>query len=1511
MAKKFNFKRILSLVMAFTMATSLLPMGAMATGSDGESQAPAATTSIGTKTATPDAVNNKYQVEIAVPGIDGVKTHDEVIVMVDGSTSVDSEWPAMSDAVMQIGRDFLDGSGNTQLTLMAFGISPTVVKEHITSCEELEDLLDQYQGDLLYGRSGTNCSAAFDGIIEYITKHDDTLDESYVVYISDGRVNLNNTSYVWQDCVANKLPASYAADAAVEEILGIGDGAAPSDAYEEVFGDKAETLAEFATAFFDAVDTNDDTAKAAAINAMYAIVNEETDSNITKAQLWASLVFEEVFAYVGLTETTEYPMHVVEKAFMDHKNAKNTNCQEAFYYTAVSLDDNYNHTENGKACAVTAGKAAAEVADKIFLVRYNPDNRSVWMDNVNSENVTLVDAGSIGNVSEEIKESVAEYVITPFNNVVVTDYMSKWVNLDTNSLKIVDNSTDEVIWTVDGWVEGITPPTAKTPVVVEEVADTEYEAGGDDVIGNSNGTIYKLTWNVKDGAMLRSDNYSLVYDVTVDTKETGFEYGTNYPANGNTTLKYENENGDAQENSIEVPDVVMYSVTYEYTGDIPASAPDLPTGGSYLPGASVTVADKPSLDGYTFSGWDSSDLENGKMPAKNVVITGSWDKIAPPTPTDPEQKIPVDKTATPLNEDDQTNVTLSVPGSIEGNIDVVFILGGGMTANMETIESAINVFKPAMESGKATVRMGLISLEKGKEIILDLNSDEAVLDPATYVDFVTAKFDSINDLPYGTTNLHSQLVEAQKMLAKETKAKAENKYVFVLATGRTYWFDDANGEQATIVNKLNDTYYWGNYLWQSQRGRHTSLYMLPDRYNDSYEAFFGDIEKWVADDGDKYVYTPHFDVNDYSAYVTWEQNNNKDLKDLGVAGSRFGNGIVNPKPTAENFITGTPAGASSDTHPSDALNYERAQYECVQVWKALVANGYNCYSICSESPNYQNGSEYIKQGAKYTGTSTTQVGHSFMNYLATLAGQKEAPTVWDYERDAEGNMLSTKTVLQENFFDSVRDDLLYTTSKGSTVEDYIGKNENGNYEFIEKAEYIKLTVGGVDYTTAQTENTDEGSKYTFTAPGATKPTFWLDYYYGDGETTERFVWTFGENVSTENRASLTYKLQLTGKAKDDGTYIVPTNNSATLYPMDSNGKIGDPQTFPVPEVKYTVETETPAVEKYTVTYEYTGTVPSGAPALPGTASYAEGETVTVAANPTLNGWEFSGWDKTGSFTMPAVNVVIKGSWTQISTGGNGGGHHISDTDIPLAPIPEVFTSDHFAYIIGYPKDYQTGKWTDIQERMPVMPQGNITRAEVATIFFRLLTEDVRTYNMELVDGNNDFSDVNKGQWFNNAISTMANMGIVNGYPDGTFRPNGKITRAEFAAIAARFSSVTDTTGAYFTDIAGHWAEDEIYRATNSGWIKGYEDNTFKPNQLITRAEAMTLVNRVLHRLPETVDDLHDDMLKWVDNMDTSKWYYLAVQEATNSHDYTRDPSNIDYETWTKMREARDWSELEY
>ena len=221
------------------------------------------------------------------------------------------------------------------------------------------------------------------------------------------------------------------------------------------------------------------------------------------------------------------------------------------------------------------------------------------------------------------------------------------------------------------------------------------------------------------------------------------------------------------------------------------------------------------------------------------------------------------------------------------------------------------------------------------------------------------------------------------------------------------------------------------------------------------------------------------------------------------------------------------------------------------------------------------------------------------------------------------------------------------------------------------------------------------------------------------------------------------------------------------------------------------------------------------------------------------------------------------------------------------------TTDHFAYIVGYGNG-------------EVRPQNNITRAEVATIFFRLLTDDVRDENLTKT---NRYSDVTRADWYNTAVSTLSSMGIITGYPDGTFRPNAAITRAEFAAIAARFDSNGDKTTAKFSDIATHWAKDEISIAYNNGWITGYPDGTFGPQRDITRAETMTLVNRVLNRQPETEDDLLPNMTVWTDNANPNAWYYLAVQEATNSH-YYEFKTNSQYEKWTELRETRDWTQLE-
>ena len=292
--------------------------------------------------------------------------------------------------------------------------------------------------------------------------------------------------------------------------------------------------------------------------------------------------------------------------------------------------------------------------------------------------------------------------------------------------------------------------------------------------------------------------------------------------------------------------------------------------------------------------------------------------------------------------------------------------------------------------------------------------------------------------------------------------------------------------------------------------------------------------------------------------------------------------------------------------------------------------------------------------------------------------------------------------------------------------------------------------------------------------------------------------------------------------------------------------------------------------RYTLHYE-----PNG-----GTAykdeRYSSGTKVTLDKTPTRESYTFTGWYADKALTQKITTVTMNSDKT-VYAGWEATG------------VPDKLNGDdHFAYVIGYPD----GK---------VHPKGNISRAETATIFFRLLKADIRDGNLT---ADNDFSDVSNGQWHNKAISTMAKLGIVKGRRADRFDPDASITRAEFAAICARFNTKPVENSGSFSDISGHWAENEIERAAAFGWISGYPDGTFRPDARITRAEAMTMINRVLCRMPQSKSDLLDSMVTWPDNK-PSDWHYLAVQEATNSHDFNRQGEVG--ESWTKLTSVPDWT----
>ena len=512
-------------------------------------------------------------------------------------------------------------------------------------------------------------------------------------------------------------------------------------------------------------------------------------------------------------------------------------------------------------------------------------------------------------------------------------------------------------------------------------------------------------------------------------------------------------------------------------------------------------------------------------------------------------------------------------------------------------------------------------------------------------------------------------------------------------------------------------------------------------------------------------------------------------------------------------------------------------------------------------------------------TATTGNEYAALGYAATKLTARENYTFDGWYTDAACKTPYTTSVLMTGLH-------LYAKWVPNDFKvSYFYQNEQGTETQFGD---IDTYAFGTDVTVRTAHPEKEG--YTFTGWTNIANIVTVD---ADGKFTMPAQDVRFDAQFSINQYHVTYKVD----GKDYGnteTYVfnsdvairpVPTKEGYTFSGWTSDDSAFDIRGFKMPAHDVTIK-GTYAINRYTVTYKVDTEVV-------GTDVYDFNSDVVIRDVPTKEGYTFSGW-KIGTadaenFKMPAHDVTIEGTFAK-----NSSGHHHRK---PTVTIPDKVPTglngnDHYAYIVGYPDK-------------TVRPQNGITRAEVATIFFRLLTDETRNANSTK---SNSYSDVAAGAWYNHAVSTLSAMGIVKGDSNGKFNPNAPITRAEFAAIAARFDDKANSTTADFSDIVSHWAKNEISAASNNGWINGYPDGTFRPDNKITRAEAMTLVNRVLKRLPETAEDLHDDMIKWSDNSDASQWFYLAVQEATNSHYYKAKENKS--EKWTELRDTRDWTELE-
>lgn len=855
------------------------------------------------------------------------------------------------------------------------------------------------------------------------------------------------------------------------------------------------------------------------------------------------------------------------------------------------------------------------------------------------------------------------------------------------------------------------------------------------------------------------------------------------------------------------------------------------------------VGDYPA-EGYEEGSWNKNDT---KITADTEFIYSYRETGEIDPPVTPEWDTSKSKTATNLDANYESQVTLSLPSAQETlESDVVFVLDKSTSADVEDqmIKMLEDLNTQAEETG-AVINVGVVIFNKEAHRKLELTQ-------LTTENMSKIEAAIKTEISSGT-NTHAGLLAGKAMLDADKDVAANRKYLIFVSDGITYMYN----EEPTVTAWSFSADAWNTWAGPDNWNSKYDTNEAPDNWN----AWMADIGAKVTAQGTTYEYP-------------------------------YG-GTVQTATPQENWQT------------AYANSIDKALYLTNSVYQDAQSAGYHCYAV------------------KASSNATYPWASSFMDYLA------------------DGEEVS---------FDNIQNDIYYLLDAGSYVVDVIGSGNDNygnayNFDFVNDIDKLELTVNGIALDKEKIDKYTYGfGKLEVNSNSAHKAyyTFILRYNpEGIEGNSECLVWKINTSISNFAPVQLTYTVKLTNPQTKPGTYgeddadgseekgSLYTNNSATLHPVDSNGIAGAPETFAKPTVSYTIEDTT-----ITVTFRpgNHGTLRNAQ--ADGTVRYSDieegkglGADQSVPSVDEDDDWDFTEWLCTeGSDNMEGrtytaaeiadlvftVDTDFVAQYEEES--GGGGAHHPDagddddddndrddeddteesiDEEVPLAETLWLNTEDHYAYIVGYSEDGT------------VRPNANISRAEVATIFFRLLTDEARD---QFWMTSNNFSDVLPNDWYNNAVSTMVNMGIIQGYEDGTFRPNANITRAEFAAIAARFmSSGYDVEEDLFTDIANHWARESINDAAMAGWINGYEDGTFRPDAAITRAEAVTLVNNVLQRKPDA-DHMFDSMIKWPDNPE-SAWYYEAIQEATNSHDYDLF-EDAEYETWTALQENRDWAALE-
>lgn len=798
------------------------------------------------------------------------------------------------------------------------------------------------------------------------------------------------------------------------------------------------------------------------------------------------------------------------------------------------------------------------------------------------------------------------------------------------------------------------------------------------------------------------------------------------------------------------------------------------------------------------------------------------------------------KTATDLDNEYHSTVTLSLPSAEEPlSSDIVFVMDTSDCVGevMGQVAGLVQQLKDAQASSNADIKVGVVAF-KGSALPMFGGKLVSVTEAEKTL---TEMIQEVN-----TANNKEDVVLKYLNADEDFIYKGSNLHAGLMTAKQLLASDQTVLDSRKYVVAVTDgmTYYWND-----NQGNVYGIYSSSSSNGEAYPSllFYGWQEAYGIGAG--YPLSDKINAANWNEYIAAVRNKISDGYTVNV---REAKEKLNTNYSSVRFSTIdalTVAGyryVSKADGETVAHGIERSVVECLDTYQEMIDAGYQCYTL----------------NAKY-GTDT------FPGLFTSKL-----------------NEMADKTAVD---FNSIQNEILYAVGAGSTVEDKIGDG------FSLDVNSFKLTVGGAEIPGTFDASTNTWS-FGINDNGYARFTVAYD------ESTKTFVWTINENVSNFAPVQLSYTIKLHSPATAAGTYEEPTNEYATLVPKDSAGNVGKELSFPVPIVSYTISGGGSSGGGGSSTYYYFAI-----------------EKVDAQDSHTLNGAKFGLYldskqiaTATSNRSGIATFRVDESDYRKITTKSDlyyqeltaPEGYVVSSDKIDIeksdlttsqttaeknaetvrnypqnAPA-DLNGDDHVAYVHGY---------TD----GTVKPNNNVTRAETATMLYRLLTESRRN---EIQTANNSFSDVSTDDWYNESVSTMANGKYITGYPDGTFGGNKNITRAEFVAMLVRFIGVQNEDCS-FTDVSrDYWAYGCIATATKAGWIAGYTDGTFKPEQPITRAEAMTIINRVLNRGVNEKSELMNFRV-WPDN-DPSAWYYYEVIEASNEHEYTGSRPS---ENWTSLR----------